>query len=109
MQEIEALYMVNSKDWSKTNAAPANNFFKTNSDPIKLPQNTQVQPQQEDDERLKKLPETVEAKGDIKREDIQLNPPAAALDFKVIDETPKKNAQKENQPKKKKEKEKNKC
>jgi len=107
MQEIEALYMVDSKDWSKTIAA--NNFFKTNSDPIKLPQNTQVQPQQEDDERLKKLAETVEAKGDIKREDIQLNPPAAALDFKVIDETPNKNAQKENQPKKKKEKEKNKC
>lgn len=27
MSEIEALYMVDSNDWSKIKAAPANNFF----------------------------------------------------------------------------------
>lgn len=107
MQEIEALYMVDSKDWSKTKAAPANNFFS---------QGTPVsQPKRERETNLNPMTQDAQDKGiqhhtkdDVnpgQKEEINVNPPAAVMDFKVVTQDPRQqNEIPKKQEKRKKEK-----
>ena len=95
MQEIEALYMVSTKDWSKVTAAPANNFFSSkptgqpNAPKVINNQPEIVKAEIKANTEENKYPNTEKAEIEGNKVNrIQHNPPAAQLDFKVVNEQP---------------------